>query len=64
MQDKKKQSKREQDEGQIDELPVVKKDAQEDDPGYDVDEFLAEIDGVLETNAEDFVKAFIQKGGQ
>ena len=31
---------------------------------YDVDEFLDEIDDVLETNAEDFVKSFIQKGGQ
>jgi ubiquitin-like protein Pup len=25
---------------------------------------LDEIDDVLETNAEDFVRAFVQKGGQ
>jgi len=30
----------------------------------DVDPILDEIDDVLETNAEDFVKSFIQKGGQ
>ena len=30
----------------------------------DVDDLLDEIDDVLETNAEDFVKSFIQKGGQ
>lgn len=29
-----------------------------------VDELLAEIDGVLETNAETFVRSFVQKGGQ
>ena len=30
----------------------------------DVDSLLDEIDDVLETNAEDFVKSFIQKGGE
>ncbi|MEO9137645.1 MAG: ubiquitin-like protein Pup [Jatrophihabitans sp.] len=30
----------------------------------DVDAILDEIDNVLETNAEDFVRAFVQKGGQ
>lgn len=30
----------------------------------DVDAILDEIDDVLETNAEDFVRAFVQKGGQ
>ncbi len=30
----------------------------------DVDAILDEIDDVLEVNAEDFVKSFIQKGGQ
>jgi ubiquitin-like protein Pup len=30
----------------------------------DVDSILDEIDEVLEENAEDFVKAFVQKGGQ
>lgn len=30
----------------------------------DVDDLLDEIDDVLESNAEDFVKAYIQKGGE
>ena len=30
----------------------------------DVDAILDEIDDVLETNAEDFVKSYVQKGGQ
>ena len=30
----------------------------------DVDALLDEIDATLEENAEDFVKAFVQKGGQ
>lgn len=32
--------------------------------GEDVDAMLDEIDDVLETNAEDFVKSFVQKGGE
>jgi prokaryotic ubiquitin-like protein Pup len=32
--------------------------------GEDVDELLDEIDEVLESNAEEFVRSFIQKGGQ
>lgn len=30
----------------------------------DVDAILDDIDGVLETNAEEFVRGFVQKGGQ
>ena len=30
----------------------------------ELDELLDEIDEVLEVNAEDFVKSYIQKGGQ
>ena len=29
-----------------------------------MDELLDEIDDVLETNAEEFVKNYVQKGGQ
>lgn len=29
-----------------------------------VDDLLDEIDSVLETNAEEFVRGFVQKGGQ
>ncbi len=30
----------------------------------ETDDLLDEIDGVLETNAEDFVRSYVQKGGQ
>jgi prokaryotic ubiquitin-like protein Pup len=30
----------------------------------ETDAFLDEIDEVLETNAEEFVKSYVQKGGQ
>lgn len=30
----------------------------------ELDDLLDEIDGVLETNAEEFVKSYVQKGGQ
>lgn len=30
----------------------------------DIDDILEEIDSVLETNAEEFVKGFVQKGGE
>ncbi|MEZ5191264.1 MAG: ubiquitin-like protein Pup [Nocardioides sp.] len=39
---------------------VERKEALDDD----VDAILDEIDEVLESNAEDFVKSFIQKGGE
>ncbi|MCT2008078.1 Prokaryotic ubiquitin-like protein Pup [Micrococcus lylae] len=33
-------------------------------PSADLDGLLDEIDTVLEANAEEFVKGFVQKGGQ
>ncbi|MEO7070846.1 MAG: ubiquitin-like protein Pup [Nostocoides sp.] len=30
----------------------------------DIDSIIDEIDGVLESNAEEFVRGFVQKGGQ
>jgi ubiquitin-like protein Pup len=30
----------------------------------DIDSLLDEIDGVLESNSEEFVRGFVQKGGQ
>jgi prokaryotic ubiquitin-like protein Pup len=46
--------------------PVDAADVQErhDALTDDVDALLDEIDDVLEENAEDFIKAFVQKGGQ
>ena len=45
---------------------VVESDVSErkDTLDDDVDAILDEIDDVLESNAEDFVKSFIQKGGE
>jgi ubiquitin-like protein Pup len=31
---------------------------------FDIDDLLDEIDDVLEENAEEFVRSYIQKGGQ
>jgi ubiquitin-like protein Pup len=31
---------------------------------FNVDDILDEIDDVLEVNAEEFVKAYVQKGGE
>jgi ubiquitin-like protein Pup len=39
---------------------TARKDALDDD----IDSVLDEIDGVLEANAEEFVRGFVQKGGQ
>lgn len=50
-----------EDEGVAPESAVTERKDQLDD---DIDSILDEIDDVLETNAEDFVKSFIQKGGQ
>lgn len=38
--------------------------AQGDKLKAELDELLDEIDEVLEDNAEDFVRAYVQKGGQ
>jgi len=35
-----------------------------DELDADIDDILDQIDDVLEANAEDFVKSFIQKGGE
>ena len=44
--------------------PPAPGDAQASAATQGVDDLLDEIDGVLETNAEDFVKSYVQKGGQ
>ena len=35
-----------------------------EDLKHDLDEIMDEIDSVLEQNAEEFVTAYVQKGGQ
>ncbi|UMG92513.1 ubiquitin-like protein Pup [Nocardioides sp. TF02-7] len=62
-----KQPRKTSEESEVEETEVApesdvaeRKEALDDD----VDAILDEIDDVLETNAEDFVKSFIQKGGE
>ena len=47
---------------QVEEIPTANETG--DKLKADMDDLLDEIDEVLETNAEDFVKSYIQKGGQ
>lgn len=49
-------------EEQVDEIPASTESGEK--LKADMDDLLDEIDEVLETNAEDFVKSYIQKGGQ
>lgn len=58
---KKRPAPRETEE-KIDETPAVSEDGEK--LKSELDDLLDEIDEVLETNAEDFVKSYIQKGGQ
>lgn len=43
---------------------VVPTTTTETSSSSDVDSLLDEIDDVLETNSEEFVRGFVQKGGQ
>jgi ubiquitin-like protein Pup len=47
---------------QVEELPETSESGEK--LKSEMDDLLDEIDEVLETNAEDFVKSYIQKGGQ
>ncbi|MDR6415967.1 ubiquitin-like protein Pup [Pseudarthrobacter sulfonivorans] len=58
------QSRDSQVEEDIPEAPPAAPEAQASDATQGVDDLLDEIDGVLESNAEEFVRAFVQKGGQ
>ncbi len=63
-QEHKQPKKGSQDDTQVEQstdADVVERKEQLDE---DIDAILDEIDEVLESNAEDFVKSFIQKGGQ
>jgi ubiquitin-like protein Pup len=50
----------------VEEAPATNADAAaaKEALDQDVDAILDEIDEVLEENAEDFVKSFVQKGGE
>ena len=49
---------------QVQEAPESSVTERKEQLDEDIDAILDEIDEVLESNAEDFVKSFIQKGGQ
>ena len=51
-----------QDEEVVEEAPAATEKGEE--LKADIDDLLDEIDDVLETNAEEFVKNYVQKGGE
>jgi ubiquitin-like protein Pup len=57
---------RQQDETEVDESPEATSDLAERKAALDddIDSILADIDDVLESNAEEFVRGFVQKGGE
>jgi prokaryotic ubiquitin-like protein Pup len=63
-QEQKQPKKSSETEKQSDDAPQTDASERKEQLDEDIDAILGEIDDVLETNAEDFVKSFIQKGGQ
>jgi ubiquitin-like protein Pup len=59
---KKKQAPTKSDEEAVEDVPA--KSEQGEKIKAELDDLLDEIDEVLESNAEDFVKSYVQKGGQ
>jgi ubiquitin-like protein Pup len=57
-------SARDRDEAEVEETTAAATDEDAKDVVDDVDELLEEIDDVLEENAEEFVRNYVQKGGQ
>ncbi|NAZ75343.1 ubiquitin-like protein Pup [Kineococcus sp. T13] len=62
-QEQQRPSRREE---EVEETPVVpaQASAETTETDADVDALLDEIDEVLESNSEEFVRGFVQKGGQ
>ena len=54
--------RQDEDDVEFDAAPATSNDAEA--LAEELDELLDEIDDVLEENAEEFVRAFVQKGGQ
>lgn len=59
-----KKVQRREDVEEVENLPTTSATENKEALDADVDSILDEIDEVLEENAEDFVKSFVQKGGQ
>jgi prokaryotic ubiquitin-like protein Pup len=57
-QTRKGKPKKDEEQAQAEETTQAESDA------TDIDELLDEIDEVLETNSEEFVRSYIQKGGE
>jgi ubiquitin-like protein Pup len=62
MEQKHKQEPQKQTDGTTENLPGTSETGEK--IKAELDDLLDEIDEVLEVNAEDFVKSYIQKGGQ
>ena len=58
-----RRTRRSADEQEVEQLPAADS-AHKAELDSDVDSLLDEIDDVLEVNAEEFVRSFVQKGGQ
>lgn len=61
-QDRSKSRPREKTEEEVEEVEITDEESEAD--LEDLDDLLDEIDSVLEENAEEFVKNYVQKGGQ
>jgi ubiquitin-like protein Pup len=59
---KKKPAQKRDDAEEIEEAPASSERGEK--IKAELDDLLDEIDDVLETNAEDFVKSYVQKGGE
>jgi prokaryotic ubiquitin-like protein Pup len=59
---KKKQAPARSDDEVVEDVPA--KSEQGEKIKAELDDLLDEIDEVLESNAEDFVKSYVQKGGE
>jgi ubiquitin-like protein Pup len=57
-----RKSPSEKPEVEVDDAPVTSEKGEK--LKAELDDLLDEIDEVLETNAEDFVRSFVQKGGE
>jgi ubiquitin-like protein Pup len=60
--EQKKKSAPAREEEAVDDVPATSEQGEK--IKAELDDLLEEIDDVLEANAEDFVKAYVQKGGQ
>ena len=58
------QSKRQQPADEVKESEVADSEVAASEVTEGIDDLLDEIDSVLEENAEEFVKNYVQKGGQ